>query len=251
MNGDQNHPLEADNLSFDRLVDGELGEVERRELLVRLESEPGGWRRCALKFLESQCWKEAIGGETRSVSEVPETLTRIVTRSVSEAPETLAESASEAPRIASPAARWAGRFGTLAAMAASFFVALSLGSLVHRTATVAPGGAIGTGMSSQLANTGGPVEAGASPWRWVTVSGQGNATQRGVQLPAVGRGSIDERWLSQMPPPIPDDVLQALGRTGHRVQQRRQFVPMPLDDGRQVIVPVDQIEVHYVGNGAY
>ena len=145
MNGDQNHPLEADNLSFDRLVDGELGEVERRELLVRLESEPGGWRRCALKFLESQCWKEAIGGETRSVSEVPETLTRIVTRSVSEAPETLAEIASEAPRIASPAARWAGRFGTLAAMAASFFVALSLGSLVHRTATVAPGGAIGIG----------------------------------------------------------------------------------------------------------
>jgi hypothetical protein len=45
---------------IDRLVDGELPDVERRELLVRLENEPGGWRRCALAFLEAQLWRQAM-----------------------------------------------------------------------------------------------------------------------------------------------------------------------------------------------
>ena len=49
--------LPLDDSRFDRLVDGELSEEERRELLAGLDAEPGGWRRCALAFLESQCWK--------------------------------------------------------------------------------------------------------------------------------------------------------------------------------------------------
>src|SRR5437762_5178245 len=52
-------PLE-DRL-IDRLVDGELPNVERRQLLLQLESEPDGWRRCALAFLEAQTWREAFG----------------------------------------------------------------------------------------------------------------------------------------------------------------------------------------------
>src|SRR6185437_1033525 len=46
---------------LDRLVDGELSEGERRSLLARLGAEPDGWRRCALAFLEAQCWREALG----------------------------------------------------------------------------------------------------------------------------------------------------------------------------------------------
>jgi anti-sigma factor RsiW len=45
---------------LDRLVDGELPDGERRELLLRLENEPDGWRRCALAFLEAQTWREAF-----------------------------------------------------------------------------------------------------------------------------------------------------------------------------------------------
>ncbi len=42
------------------LVDGELADAERRALLVRLDREPDGWRRCALAFLQEQTWREAI-----------------------------------------------------------------------------------------------------------------------------------------------------------------------------------------------
>ena len=43
----------ADRL-LDRLVDGELSENEYRRLLESFEETPGGWRRCALAFLEHQ-----------------------------------------------------------------------------------------------------------------------------------------------------------------------------------------------------
>jgi anti-sigma factor RsiW len=58
----QNHrfPDASDERLIDRLVDGELPELERRELLRRLDSEPNGWRRCALAFLEAQNWRAAL-----------------------------------------------------------------------------------------------------------------------------------------------------------------------------------------------
>jgi hypothetical protein len=45
---------------IDLLVDGELGENGRRALLLRLDGEPNGWRRCALAFLEGQAWRESL-----------------------------------------------------------------------------------------------------------------------------------------------------------------------------------------------
>ena len=45
-----------DNLTFDRLVDGELSADERRELLASLDQREEGWRRCALAFLEAHQW---------------------------------------------------------------------------------------------------------------------------------------------------------------------------------------------------
>ena len=44
---------------FDRLVDGELDEQARSELIRSLDREPDGWKRCALAFLEAQVWREA------------------------------------------------------------------------------------------------------------------------------------------------------------------------------------------------
>jgi hypothetical protein len=56
----QQIPGPGDDRLVDRLVDGELPDVERRELLLRFENEPDGWRRCALAFLEAQNWRQAF-----------------------------------------------------------------------------------------------------------------------------------------------------------------------------------------------
>ena len=61
MNGTDNPLPSIDRQSLDLLVDGELPEPERRELLLSLDQVPGGWRSCALAFLEAQCWKQTCG----------------------------------------------------------------------------------------------------------------------------------------------------------------------------------------------
>ena len=53
-------PNSFEDQLLDRLVAGDLPDPERREFLLHLESEPGGWRRCALTFLEAQTWREAF-----------------------------------------------------------------------------------------------------------------------------------------------------------------------------------------------
>ena len=96
MNHTERKISEDDHL-IDMLVDGELEPAQRRDLLSRLDSEPQGWRRCAMAFLESQAFSEDIGRAGR-----------------------------EPARIAAPSRK--PRYGlTILAMAASFLVALVLG----------------------------------------------------------------------------------------------------------------------------
>lgn len=51
---------QEDEFLIELLVDGELEEPARRELLVRLDRIEGGWRFCAIMFLEMQCCRETI-----------------------------------------------------------------------------------------------------------------------------------------------------------------------------------------------
>jgi hypothetical protein len=74
-----NHRLQSPGVDrlIDRLVDGELADADRRALLLRLDTEPDGWRRCALAFLESQSWRAALGRHgSESDTESPQPATR-------------------------------------------------------------------------------------------------------------------------------------------------------------------------------
>ena len=231
-----------DDLDFDLLVDGELGEQRRSELLARLEGVPGGWRRCALAFIEAQSWSRDL----RAIRQ--------------ESPVT-----SQSPQVA-PQRGWKqSRLGAVLAMAASFFIALGLGayfrgfwSRVQTTANLAqtavtlpltPHG--GSSFPPGSVDSAGPV----SPGIWQTVAlpvadGPGGNTES-VPLPARVADHLDPQWLDSFPLAMPRDVVSALQESGHEVRQQRQLVPLPLRDGRRLVVPVDQVEVRYVGNSAY
>lgn len=60
-----------DRFLLELLVDGELDEPRRRDLLLKLDRVAGGWRCCAAAFLESQCVKESLSdlaaGERRTI----------------------------------------------------------------------------------------------------------------------------------------------------------------------------------------
>ena len=48
---------------LDLLVDGELEEQDRKDLLRKLDRSPDGWKHCALAFLEAQMFQQAIRQE--------------------------------------------------------------------------------------------------------------------------------------------------------------------------------------------
>jgi hypothetical protein len=217
--------IHHDDRSFDRLVDGELSEAERRELLAQLDREPGGWRRCALAFLESQSWRQtfgllAVGGHDDSFPAIEKSIR---------------------PRRS----RRQIQMATLAAMAACFLAAFWIGSTMKQTRVGRPD------IQGEIAgNMQRPPErqSPSSPWQAVTVSAPTGST---LNLPARERRRVDPQWLQNLPPSIPSDVLQAFNRTGHQIEQHRELVPVPMNNGRRLVVPVDQVDVHYVGNHTY
>jgi len=152
-----------------------------------------------------------------------------------------------------------GILGTLAAMAASFAVALLVGSLLQ---DARPPGRFRTPSPDQIADRSAAPDqaapqAGAShtgPWRLVTVPvGGGDGRPAGsIRLPAIERERIDEQWLNALPPvALPEEFLQALRQSGHHVEAHRELLPMPIEGGRQLVVPVDEFDVHFVGNSTF
>jgi len=256
--------------TLDLLVDGELPEAERRRLLAGLDAIPGGWRACALAFLEVQCWKEQV----RAAVQTPSPNEKAGIGSA-------AGGAEQATVLVSRRDPWPRRVwrlgGTVLAMAASFlltFVAATslrtprevagtpggeqLAGIVaggpEAGAPVEPGGANGVGETGKEAPPA-PSPAGLSPpFRMVTVTlpGDQQGSTRTIRLPAVEADRIDDSWFGPDTDTIPAEVRAALEQFGYRVQSfHRQLIPVPTDDGRQLVLPVDQVELHYVGNPSY
>lgn len=220
--------LDDDRL-LDRLVDGELAETERRALLIRLEAEPGGWRRCALAFLEAQCWREVFG-PIASTTDKPAAVPGVPVVLLNKNAAQLAGS-SRVPRVLHIAVR-----------AAAVFLAFGLGLLV--------GGARRTDTTGTEMVHRGPVkpDRNASP-ALPSAGGQEAASSSGLPLREVSES--DKNWLAELPPAVPAYLQRQWEQRGYRVETRRQLVPGSLADGRRVAIPVDQVKLHYVGQPVY
>ena len=229
---------------FDLLVDGELSETERRALLSGLDHEAEGWRRCAMAFLEAQCWKNDFGAMVRPAVEC----------------RSQRQSAAPSP--------WRHRLSTTLAMAASFLVALMLGTRlrdgwlggnhpaaglrIDSVATTRDGVKSAAPSQSPVGLGVQPAGGSSDPWQLVTLTtpkGPGGARET-IRLPAIQRDRLDPEWMEDSPGAIPPEVLQAFERTGHQVQQHRELLPLEMQDGRRLVVPVDRVEVHFVGRPA-
>jgi hypothetical protein len=115
-----NMEVKDDDFRLDLLVDGELSEENRRQLLTSLENEPGGWRRCALAFLESQCWKQSL-----DKLPVPPAAPMLPVAVPPTPSVTVASAKASRPHA------WPGRSLTALATAGSFLLALWLGTLMR------------------------------------------------------------------------------------------------------------------------
>ena len=235
--------------AIDLLVDGELDAASRRRLLVTFDERPGAWRRCALAFLEAQSF--AGGAHAMLASDVR----------VDEA-QALYKSCAPAPVIVPAARPWwnVPHSGMALAAAASFLLAFGLAWYARQATLPAPG--VDEGAARALAALSGANRSHAfptAPQAWassgssaarqlpdgVTLVVNDRATGRPeeIQLPVVESSDPREVWRALEQPAVSPPLRDALERLGHHVEEHRQLVPVSLRDGRQAIVPVDDIEI--------
>lgn len=273
-----NHPLQPlDSLEpeelqhlLDRLVDGELAPPQQQALLRHLDQVEGGWRRCALAFVEAQVWQQELG-DWAAEEPSPAPAAAVSTSSDAASSGTTANetAAGSTPGGLAP---WQRRTFTVLSMAASFALAFVLGFALHpdqaNNAQLAgpaePAEPAQTNPEAMIAATpaqeslavdvqgrGTPSPVAPTPsWGHVSLLVNDDGTWQPVDLPAVD-GVDAQRWLAAQPSAVPPRWRELMQRQGHTVQTQRELVPVDLGDGRRLVVPVEQVEVQYVGGHRY
>ena len=208
---------------LDLLVDGELDQAARRDLLICLDREADGWRCCAMAFLEAQSWRD----ELRHLA--------------SARPEAASQQSSPVrARLPFPLrGALQGRLTSMLAIAAGLLLAFTLGVEVQQRRL--PGRTRPDRHAQRFA------EGTSTPQRMPAAS----VIQPGGDLSTLASDQDTElldTWTVGDTEAVPPDVLEALQRLGHRVERYQEFWPYNLQDGRRFVVPVERLEVRYVGD---
>jgi hypothetical protein len=217
-----------DDAELDRLVDGSLAEPRRRRLLLALDSTPGGWRRCALAFLEAQAWRAALcevdgAPPARDVAPGADITAQAL---VSPAHRRRAFPWKQALRAAVVALAFATGWML------GHFPARKAGPLVARKDR--PPAAVLPHVSTP------PADLAPRPAR--------------EQAPPASTASRElaprphsAKAASALPPPLRDHLL----REGYRIRESAALTAIALDDGTRIAVPVAQVRLQFVGGTTY
>ena len=225
---------------LDQLVDGELNETERRNLLMRLEHSPDGWRRCALAFLEAQAWRV----EARAV--VAEPAPSVKPAATTPTAQQNAEPASLSRKAWNGLSLW-----TPTILAAGILVAVVYPQWGGRFTkhTFEP---IASNGPMQVAGSGVTNVADRSVENMQLVVAPGpNGERRIVEVPLIEAEKGNADLFGHVGGQLPPDVVKMLEQTGNRVVRQQRFMPVKLNDGRTVVVPVEQVEIRPLGNQGF
>ena len=233
-------------LQLGRLVDGELTGDAYRAFLGSLDEAPQGWRRCALAFLEEQALRRELGQELAEPVVAP-----------AAAVETSHQS----------------RFPWLA-LAAAVLVAFALGVVLRGGWQTGPAAdpldqiaalpetetPPQTDPTPQLAESNPPaaqelvqepVQEQAAPSAadddpaLTVVVGEGEREQS-FRLPVSEVDQLEEDWYDQQQWAFTSQAQQDLAAQGYQGSSRQSFVPIDLGDGRQMILPVEEVMIQPV-----
>ncbi|HEY2826610.1 MAG TPA: hypothetical protein VGJ04_03335 [Pirellulales bacterium] len=240
MNNSTDMLGDADNLQqqLDRLVDGELNADGQRELLTTLESQPDGWRHCALAFIELQ----ALRGDFRGMIAADETVKH--------------EGSDRRHAAGMPGVRWLALAAmvmlafTLGIVSRSFWPANLVNERAEKIVAAQPE-VKATPPEQTVANSESAVPAGAadgasSKWQAlkVTIPTADGMSEQTLQVPLVAAGEQEMKTMLEKQEPVLSEVArQALESTGHEVEQHRAYYAVQLEDGTQAVLPMDYVEV--------
>jgi hypothetical protein len=240
-----------DDSRFDRLVDGAMTTDEYRAFVASLDDEPGGWRRCALAFLEEQALAGELGGIRQSLE--PGDPGADGTKSDGRGDLT-------PPRRTTPR-----DLGTMLGIAASFLLAFALGVLAPRffhAGPQEPGMAGNHQAQPPLAANAGAQSGGVRHQALrptgkeignlrLVMDGAGDESPQAGRVPVYEVEQGIEQYLQDEQPALAPELVKLLEQRGHGVQRQQQYIPVELDDGRQIIVPVEGYQITPVGRRVY
>jgi hypothetical protein len=219
---------DLDQPLLDKLVDGELSNVEQRTLLLQLDESPHAWRRLALTFLEAQTWQREL--RTVSAASNPPVVTVV------------------SPSVRKPRQRWS----MVTAVTASVCVIFGLGFTCGSLRPTNPPTVVDWTFPDPKAGPEPAVSQEPNPEMVrLYLAGDTPGTFHEVDLPLLEATDGGSALLADGPSFIPQQVRRTLERMGHEVQEQRQFVPVQLSDGREAVVPVDDVLVRFVGQKTY
>jgi hypothetical protein len=238
---------------IDRLVDGAVPPAELRQAFRRLDSTPDGWKRCATAFLEAQSWGDALRGEEDATAE-PAWGIALTGGLSPRAPVPDARSRAVWPLaaalvLAAFALGWAGRgwrAGVVGQRLSQADIAATTDRPEQPVATldppVPPSREPSPGPRSQTAADRLPAIQEVARLRI------DDGRTPAAEVPILAGGGLDARWLLEQPPAVSEHQRAVWERQGYRLEERRKLVPVSLGDGRLAAVPVDQVNVRYVGH---
>jgi hypothetical protein len=210
---------------LDRLVDGELGPQQRRELLANFDDEPGAWRSCALAFLEEQSWRLQMA--------------RV-------ASEPILEQMKATPRAGGGASGLA--WGSWLAVAASLLVAFAIGTR-YSIGLSAPGSQnpqitqrehVPIVTSEHPQNEAMP--AAEAPFT-LTLTPLGGDNREAIELPVIESGAAGEFAAAANRSALSRALVQRFEQDGFEVNRQQQMWPVDLPDGRRVLVPIEEVDI--------
>jgi hypothetical protein len=236
-------PQPLDPRLLDLLVDGELDDVRRAELLRQCEDSPALWRQCALTFLEAQAWRRDLhvaANESRpDASRLEDSLPikqqrfrRWRVRGLLAATVACAFFAGWVSRPSPQAPQIADRIATAPDKTESQSAAPP--SIPNIAESPAPAESLATQKTEPAAGRISGV---------LTLTFDDHGQKRQLRLPIIDSAGVDvEKWLAQTPE-LNAAAVQALERHGHKVESHRQLVGFNLKDGRRLVLPMDQVDV--------
>jgi hypothetical protein len=196
---------------IDRLAAGELDEPSRRQLLAWLDRDPVHWRRCALALLEAREIEQAFAAWHGEPG----------------------KSAVKPPR---PSETRRPRSRAILVLAASILVAFCLGLFARGLAIAPVSSVVGVPHPSSHQTPADVTENSTPP--------------DPIQPP----DTLPDQMVAAAPVPagsIPPYVRSQWERHGYELISHPARLPVVLPDGRRVTVPVDQLQLNYVGRRTY
>lgn len=221
-------PNNIDDRKLDQLVDGELSQDEYRQLLVELDQAPEGWRRCAHAFLESQALGQALPLVMQAPPSRPQT--------------ELTPSAEATPSSGNLSFR---RMEMLAAMAACVAVAFGLGWFVSDFGM--PLGGMGQSDIADVQDPPGPLptdglQQAAKP-QFVYLNQWDGVNGSGMPIPIDPTKKYDPKRAWDASWGMTPQQMQQLQKQGHQLETHNRMIPISMDNGDQVVVPMQEVIV--------